>query len=139
MAFDSLKRRQMIRSTAGALSAGIAGCLNNSSPGKRTVDMTDGLVFEPATVTIARGGTVTWENVGSVDHTVTAYENGIPSQAAYFASGGFDSEQAARQQLSAGLIGAGGTYDHTFEVAGTYDYYCIPHESSGMVGTVRVK
>ncbi|WP_241997224.1 plastocyanin/azurin family copper-binding protein [Halorubrum sp. SD626R] len=30
-------------------------------------------------------------------------------------------------------------YEHTFEEPGTYEYFCIPHEGSGMVGTVRVK
>lgn len=139
MACDSMKRRKMLRSTGSALSVGLAGCLDNSLPENPTVDMTDGLLFEPETVTIARGGTVTWENIGSVAHTVTAYEGGIPEQATYFASGGFDTEQAARQRISAGLLGAGDRFTQTFEVMGTYDYYCIPHESSGMVGTVRVK
>ena len=29
--------------------------------------------------------------------------------------------------------------EHTFNQSRTYGYFCIPHESSGMVGTVRVK
>lgn len=139
MTFDLMKRRNLLRFTGTALSVGLAGCLNNSPPGSRTVNMTDNLVFEPETVTIIQGGTVTWENSGSVNHTVTAYEDDIPDDATYFASGGFDSEQAARQEISAGLLGPGETFEHTFKVTGTYDYYCIPHESSGMAGTVRVK
>lgn len=27
---------------------------------------------------------------------------------------------------------------HTFEVAGVYDYYCIPHEAVAMIGSVIV-
>jgi hypothetical protein len=34
--------------------------------------------------------------------------------------------------------GSGGTFSYTFEEPGRYDYYCIPHESMGMVGSVTV-
>jgi len=57
----------------------------------------------------------------------------------YFASGEFDSEGTARDNINEGLVAAGEAYEHTFERAGTYEYYCIPHESSGMTGTVRVE
>ena len=30
------------------------------------------------------------------------------------------------------------TYEHTFETLGTYEYYCAPHETAGMVGTIEV-
>ncbi|WP_435120048.1 plastocyanin/azurin family copper-binding protein [Halolamina sp. C58] len=101
--------------------------------------MTDDFAFEPKTVTVDTGTTVTWTNPGDVPHTVTAYEDEIPDGAAYFASGGFESERAARNNLKEGLIVPDETYGHTFEQSGTYGYFCIPHESSGMVGTVRVK
>lgn len=104
-----------------------------------TVDMTDDLTFEPETVEVAVGDTVRWVNVGSIGHTVTAYEDRIPDGAEYFASGGFDNEQAAKDGYpQEGNIGEGGTYEHTFETAGDHEYYCIPHELNGMVGTVRV-
>jgi hypothetical protein len=32
--------------------------------------------------------------------------------------------------------GSGGTFSFTFEEPGTYDYFCIPHESMGMIGSV---
>lgn len=60
-----------------------------------TVEMTDSLKFEPKQIQVSTGTTVTWKNVGAVAHSVTAYENEIPDGAAYFASGEFDSEQAA--------------------------------------------
>lgn len=134
----SISRRTVLRSMGSTLAVGLAGCLNNSPPMSRTVEMTDNLTYEPESVSIAQGGTVTWENVGSADHTVTAYQNEIPNDATYFASGGFNSEQEARQDISGGLLGASETYEHTFKVPGSYEYYCIPHESSGMIGTVRV-
>lgn len=147
-------RRQHLR-TIGAAAAAVtalplAGCSGGggSEPtetsgdggdGSVTVDMTDELVFDPAEIEVPAGTTVVWENVGSVGHSVTAYEDGIPDGAAYFASGGFDSEQAARDAYpQEGDIPGGESYEHTFETAGTYEYFCIPHESAGMIGTVTV-
>lgn len=37
------------------------------------------------------------------------------------------------------LSEAGATFEHTFEVKGTYDYFCIPHESIGMMGSMTVR
>ena len=30
------------------------------------------------------------------------------------------------------------THEHTFETLGTYEYYCQPHQTAGMVGTIEV-
>jgi plastocyanin len=104
-----------------------------------TVDMTDGLVFDPKDITIEVGDTVVWENVGSVGHSVTAYEDKIPDGADYWASGGFDSEDAARGAYpEQGNIPGGESYQYTFETLGTHEYMCIPHEGVGMVGSVEV-
>ena len=105
-----------------------------------TVDMTDDLVFDPEEVTVAPGDTVEWVNVGQVEHSVTGYEEEIPDGAEYFASGGFESEQAARDAYpDEGAIAAEESYTHTFETAGEFGYFCIPHETVGMVGTVVVQ
>lgn len=106
--------------------------------------MTSGLVYDPETITVSVGDTVTWTNTGSVGHSVTAYEETIPDGAEYFASGGFDSESAARDAYTpgdtdSGDIPGGESWEHTFDAAGTYDYFCIPHETSGMKGTVKVE
>ena len=106
-----------------------------------TVDMNDELAYAPKQVQVEAGTTVTFENVGSIGHTVTAYEDEIPDGATYFASGEFESEQAAKDGYSSGQEGnvpAGESWEHTFETTGTYEYYCIPHEMNGMVGSVKV-
>ncbi|MFB6139733.1 MAG: plastocyanin/azurin family copper-binding protein [Halosimplex sp.] len=106
-----------------------------------TVEMTDQLAFEPKKIQVSAGTTVTFENTSSIGHTVTAYEDELPDGASYFASGGFDSEQAASDGYSDGQEGnveAGESFEHTFETKGTYKYYCIPHEMNGMVGFVKV-
>ncbi|MDY7083266.1 MAG: plastocyanin/azurin family copper-binding protein, partial [Halobacteria archaeon] len=105
-----------------------------------TVEMTDKLTFEPKRIKVSPGTTVTWKNVGTIGHTVTAYEDKIPDGATYFASGGFNSEQAARDGYpDKGNIPKGETYEHTFETKGEYKYFCIPHELNGMVGYVKVE
>ncbi len=135
-----MKRRDYLR-VAGLCAGFAAGCSGPSRNGdsSRAVGMTDGFVFEPESVRIAAGTTVEWTNEGNAAHTVTAYEDRIPDTAAYFASGGFETEEAARNNLESGLIEADESYSHTFERSGQYHYFCIPHEGSGMTGTIRVK
>ena len=144
-------RRTILRSLGLAtVGVSLAGCSGDGGDGgsggggQPSVDMTDNLVFDPDEITVSVGDTVVWENVGSVGHSVTAYEDDIPDDADYFASGGFDSEEAARDSYrvgdpESGDIAGGDSYEHTFEVAGTYEYFCIPHESAGMTGTVEVE
>jgi plastocyanin len=71
--------------------------------------------YDPETVTIDQGDTVTWTNEGTVPegHTVTG--------------DGFDS----------GVIEEGGTFSHQFVEAGTFDYICALHDN--MTGTVAVR
>jgi plastocyanin len=143
-----MHRRTVLRASGVALVGGLAGCGGSESTDTPTpaetdagtlVEMNDGLNFEPAEVTVSVGDTVTWETVGSVAHSVTAYEDELPEDATYFASGGFDSESAARDNYPAeGSVGADETYENTFETAGEFPYFCIPHES-GMKGTVVVE
>ena len=68
--------------------------------------------FSPGTVTVARGGTVTWTNDDATTHTVK------------FADG----ESQGLQK--------GGTYSKKFDTAGSFDYSCGIHP--GMRGTVMV-
>jgi plastocyanin len=82
-----------------------------------TVRMEDNF-FAPANITVEPGTTVTWVQSGDNPHTTTSYD------------GLWDS----------GMIegGSGGTFSFTFEEPGTYDYFCIPHEDLGMIGSVTV-
>lgn len=136
----SLSRRALLFGTAGAVGAVAATGATAAQDGEGTVvDMTDDLVFAPEEVTVAPGTTVVWENVGQVGHSVTAYEDEIPEEAEFFASGDLESEEAARSAYPAeGDVAGGESYEHTFDVEGTYEYFCIPHESVGMLGTVVV-
>jgi plastocyanin len=100
--------------------------------------MTSGHRFDPDTLNVTVGTEVTWTNRTAEGHTVTAYEDDLPEGADYFASGGATSESAARDDLADGLIAEGESFSVTFDRPGTYRYFCIPHESSGMKGTIVV-
>ena len=76
--------------------------------------------YIPASVSINVGDTVSWPNEDTAAHTVTA------GSAVDGPSGAFDSS----------LLIAGGVYEHTFDSAGSYDYYCMVHP--WMVGDVQV-
>ncbi|CQH48319.1 DUF5059 domain / halocyanin domain protein [Halobacterium hubeiense] len=104
------------------------------------VDMT-AVAYEPAELTVQVGDKVAWTHAGGEPHTVTAYEDDVPDDAAYWASGGFESQDAAASgwENGEGAVTSGESYVHTFETAGEHGYYCIPHETLDMVGTVVVE
>ena len=104
---------------------------------KGGVQMVAGHQFSPRSVEITVGETLTFTNETAESHTVTAYERS-PAGSEYFASGGFSSEEAARDDVAGGLIEEGATYSVTLDEPGTYEYFCIPHESDGMKGTIVV-
>ncbi|MEF8851271.1 MAG: plastocyanin/azurin family copper-binding protein [Haloarculaceae archaeon] len=137
-----MDRRAFLATSVGAVATALAGCTAGGSSGSGDYDVgMSTMDFLPASLTVEVGETVVWRNTSKQGHTVTAYEGAIPEGAEYFATGGFDSQSAAEDGWTGGLEGrlsSGQTFEHTFEVPGDYGYYCIPHEPSGMVGTVTV-
>ncbi|WP_435063948.1 cupredoxin domain-containing protein [Halobaculum sp. EA56] len=138
-----MNRRRFLAAAGAGASLPLAGCaavLPGSAEDDYDVGMT-AQAFTPYEVTVSVGETVVWENTSTRAHSVTAYGDRIPEGADYFATGGYDSEAAAREAWdgSDGAITAGQRFSHTFEVPGDYTYFCIPHEQAGMVGVVRVE
>ena len=76
--------------------------------------------YVPSSVSINVGDTVSWSNDDTAAHTVTS---GSPTGGP---DGIFDSS----------LFMAGTTYEHTFNDAGSYDYFCMVHP--WMKGSVQV-
>lgn len=113
--------------------------LTGCSKSGNDVSMTDDQTFDPATITIAAGDTVTFVNKSRASHSVTAYQDEIPEGAEYFSSGGFSSEQEARDSVSEAILNPEATFEVTLDEPGTYRYFCIPHESQGMTGTIEVE
>ena len=83
------------------------------------VGNSQGLNYVPASVTVAKGGSVVWKNDDPVPHTVTS--TSVPSGASSFDSGNMN---------------ANATYTVTFTLSGTYQYTCSYHP--WMHGTVTV-
>ena len=73
-------------------------------------------------LTIAVGDKVTWTHRDGVSHTTTAGRPGEPD---------------AGQEWDSGTLSKGGSFSHTFGVAGTFPYFCKVHPSS-MQATVTV-
>lgn len=135
-----MNRRDILRTTGATLATvTVAGCSSGSSEGTRTISMTEGFRYDPDAPTVSAGMTVRWVNDSDIGHTVTAYADRIPDGASYFASGGFDTELAARRDISTGIVDTDEQFQHTLETAGRYEYFCVPHEGSGMVGSVTVE
>lgn len=91
-----------------------------------------GRAFEPATITIAQGDTVTWtvtESIGE-PHSVTS---GSPDQD----SGKVFDSGTSGSNNSFALRDDGQSFQFTFEEAGEYPYYCVIHPID-MTGTVVV-
>lgn len=83
----------------------------------------EGTAFSPATVTIAAGGSVTFEYVSGGPHTVTP-------------------ENPAGSWSERNMTSTSDNFTVTFATPGTYRYRCVPHSSSfsaGMVGVVVVQ
>jgi plastocyanin len=135
-----MERRAFLRAAVPTAAVGLAGCIGSGTSTDYDVGM-GAKVFRPETFRVEPGTTVTWLNTSKQGHSVTAYEDGLPDGADYFASGGFDTEQAAREawgNSTEGTLFEGQSYEHTFEVPGEYPYFCIPHERGGMVGSIVV-
>ena len=143
-----MNRRVYLAAVGSAVSAGLAGCstVMSTFSDERPCDG-DGCTigmnrneFLPDEYEASVGETVVWKNTSDADHTVTALENGIPDDAEYFATGGYETEQAARDAWNhnGGSLGLRDTFEHTFEVPGRYEYICIPHVRADMTGTIIV-
>ena len=106
-------------STGTSYGGGGGGC----TPTATKICTAGGIQFSPATLTVAAGTTVTWENGDAVGHTVTS------------ATGSADTYD---------MVLASGTVSHQFATAGTYNYYCKIHgingtPPTGMHGTITVQ
>ena len=76
--------------------------------------MIEDFSFQPSTLTVPVGTTVTWHNQGRLDHTVTGDTNGM-----------FDSK-----------VSPGTDFSFLFSTPGTFNYHCSIHTS--MHGTIVV-
>jgi plastocyanin len=88
-------------------------CADMSQPGASTIDI-KGFSFQPSSMTVQVGTTVTWVDHDSVDHTITSDDG----------------------KFNSGTIMSGGQFKFVFSQPGTYSYHCNIHPS--MTGVVTV-
>lgn len=74
-----------------------------------------GFAFQPGSIEVTAGTTVTWTNGDPVEHTATASD------------GSFDS----------GTLSSGATFSRAFDDEGTFSYGCLIHPN--MTGTIVVR
>lgn len=70
----------------------------------------DNFSFDPKSLTVKKGTTVTWKNNDSVNHTVTP-----------------DAGDVTEDFKGSESLATGDTYSVTFNATGTYSYHCTPH------------
>ncbi|MFC4549774.1 MULTISPECIES: plastocyanin/azurin family copper-binding protein [Halorussus] len=143
---DVADRRTVLRASASALAVGaLAGCVGNAREAigaggettTRTTTAGDGptatvavgpdgkYVFAPETLVVPPGTTVTW--VWKSDTHNIAVET-KPDGA----------DWTGTEEESGATYDAGHEHSHTFEVKGTYEYVCVPHETIDMKGEIVV-
>ena len=102
----------------------LSACFSERTTGPETTTPCDGTTtacdvsvidndFSPRTVHVTTGSTIRWENNGDSPHTSTG------------------------DDWDSGTILVGGSFEHTFDATGSFDYECVFH--SGMTGTVVVE
>lgn len=102
--------------------------------GSNEVEMvTDGeeYYFDPVGLFVEPGATVTWVNVEGA-HSSVAYAESVDQ------AGTTRIPDDAEPWSSEVLSEADASFEHTLEASGTYDYFCGPHKSLGMIGRVVV-
>ncbi|MFZ0994364.1 MAG: plastocyanin/azurin family copper-binding protein [Candidatus Dormiibacterota bacterium] len=106
------------------------GCTAANAQSSVTIDATNSLKFVPASACLKAGGTVTWKSTSDITHTTTDE----PSLAAV-------ASDVALPKGATGwnhVLAAGASFSLKLSVAGTYKYFCIPHETLGMVASITV-
>lgn len=142
-----MNRRVYLAAVGSATLAGLAGCTALGEVGEQVFETTEYDIgmsrneYLPDEYETTVGETVVWKNTSEADHTITAVERGLPEDASYFSTGDYPDQETAVEAWHShrgGRIGTRETFEHTFEVPGTYYYICEPHVKGGMVGTVIV-
>jgi plastocyanin len=93
------------------------GTGSKGAPGPNEVWI-QGSAFNPSSITIAPGTSITWTNKDVIAHTAT-------------------SNAGQADTFDSGTLNTNGTYSYMFNIAGTFTYYCKVHP--GMVAVVVVK
>ncbi len=114
-----MRGRVLIAAIAALALAFVGGNVTAGPVGQEVPLQARDSVFDPYTLTVDQGTTVTWSHLGRLTHTVTS-DDGL-----------FDSTP----------MDIGATFSVKFNASGTFRYYCQFHgrPGAGMSGTVVVR
>jgi plastocyanin len=96
---------------------GSGGGTKGTGPGANEVWI-QSYAFNPTTITVDVGTTITWTNKDGVAHTITP-------------------DAGVSEVFGSGTINPSGTFSHMFSTAGSFTYHCSIHPA--MTATVIVK
>lgn len=130
------QRRQRLTAT-GALALAVAFVVGQACKGTPsgqgsgcgstgadvTINAQDNLTYDKPSLQVTMGDRVCWQNIGSVQHTVTA-DPASPLDSTWNIDG----------QLSPNLVVL-----RTFGKVGDYPYHCFYHAGQNMRGVIRVR
>jgi len=129
---DYCQRRQAMARVAGMVAGMTLASVNAPAFAAETKEVMMGtdagqLVFVPANAKVCKGDSVKWIMVKAGPHNVIFDEEAVPE--------GVD---AAGLSMPEPIGEEGESWSQTFNTAGTYEYYCEPHRSTGMQGKLVV-
>ena len=159
-----MDRRGFLAAFGAAVTTGVAGCMaprpggpadgggattgeaTTTGGGTRTTE-TGGAGGAPNTVEmVTQGSDYYFDPIGlfvEPGETISfVIESGAHSSTAYASS--LDAAEVTRipeeaEPWNSGILsGQDASFDHTFRTTGTYDYFCIPHKTLGMIGRLVV-
>lgn len=138
---EKTDRRGFLTAAAGATAVGVGSGTAAGQEDSADAEVEDGVyevemrsdgteyIFDPIGLHVEPGDTVRWVIVSGA-HSATAYAEGNATAAERRIPEG------AEPWNSETLTEVGAEFEYTFEEEGTYDYFCIPHKTLGMVGRI---
>ena len=113
---------------AAASVAGLALTLAANAADVKLGADSGALVFDPASVTIKAGDSVTFKNNAGFPHNIVFDEDAVPE--------GVKADAISHEDY---LNAPGETYTVKLTTPGDYGYYCEPHQGAGMQGKITVQ
>lgn len=111
--------------SSGSSGSSGASTPDGSAPAANTVTVKSN-TFAPAQLTVKVGDTVTWVWAGGSHNVVSGANCTEDATPPTFSSGAPTADMSTK-------------FTHTFTKAGSFEYFCTPHCSVGMKGTVVVQ
>jgi len=104
------------------------------------MELRDGrYIYDPVQLTIRAGDTVRWVNISGGPHNVAFYQDKIPAGAGDVLNAAMPNRLGPwngpllTDSLAAYQVSFAGA------PAGTYDYFCLPHEALGMKASLTIQ